>query len=78
LPRLGVPSTHVWVKSEGAGRASRAQSITPLPFLANVHIIPQIPEYKRICEQWNWYTSEAHAKHRNMHAPIQIIRHNIN
>ncbi|RWV89607.1 hypothetical protein GW17_00048238, partial [Ensete ventricosum] len=29
LPRLGAPSTHVWVKSEGAGRASRAQSITP-------------------------------------------------
>ncbi|RRT74437.1 hypothetical protein B296_00010178, partial [Ensete ventricosum] len=29
LPRLGAPSTHVWVKSEGAGRASWAQSITP-------------------------------------------------
>ncbi|RRT39392.1 hypothetical protein B296_00025608, partial [Ensete ventricosum] len=29
LPRLGAPSTHVWVKSEGAGKASRAQSIAP-------------------------------------------------
>ncbi|RZS11601.1 hypothetical protein BHM03_00042952, partial [Ensete ventricosum] len=28
-PHLGAPSTHVWVKSEGAGRASRALSITP-------------------------------------------------
>ncbi|RWW23578.1 hypothetical protein BHE74_00038422, partial [Ensete ventricosum] len=28
-PRLGAPSTHVWVKSEEVGRASRAQSITP-------------------------------------------------
>ncbi|RRT42069.1 hypothetical protein B296_00043370, partial [Ensete ventricosum] len=28
LPRLGAPSTHIWVKSKGADRASRAQSIT--------------------------------------------------
>ncbi|RWW63702.1 hypothetical protein BHE74_00029093, partial [Ensete ventricosum] len=29
LPRLGAPSTHVWVKSEGVGRTSQAQNITP-------------------------------------------------
>ncbi|RRT67896.1 hypothetical protein B296_00024041, partial [Ensete ventricosum] len=29
LPRLGAPSTHVWVKLEGADRASQALSIIP-------------------------------------------------
>ncbi|RZR95365.1 hypothetical protein BHM03_00024210, partial [Ensete ventricosum] len=30
LLRLGAPSTHVWVKSEGAGRAPRAQNSNSL------------------------------------------------
>ncbi|RRT58450.1 hypothetical protein B296_00018140, partial [Ensete ventricosum] len=29
LLRLGAPSTHIWVKSYGAGKASQALSITP-------------------------------------------------
>ncbi|RZS13911.1 hypothetical protein BHM03_00045551, partial [Ensete ventricosum] len=28
-PNLGAPSTHIWVKSSGADRASQALSITP-------------------------------------------------
>ncbi|RZR93330.1 hypothetical protein BHM03_00021810, partial [Ensete ventricosum] len=72
LLRLGAPSTHVWVKSEGAGRASRAQNSNSLNHFWQRFILSHKHRSTKGCVNNEiWYTSEAHAKQRNMHAPIQ-------
>ncbi|RWV95516.1 hypothetical protein GW17_00041852, partial [Ensete ventricosum] len=69
LPRLGAPSTHVWVKSVGAGRASRALSTIPFTIYGKGPELSHKHQSTKGHEQQNWHISEAHAEQRNIHVP---------
>ncbi|RWW14334.1 hypothetical protein GW17_00021897, partial [Ensete ventricosum] len=69
LPRLGAPSTHVWVKSVGANRALWALSIIPFTISGIGLELSHKYQSTKGHEQQNWHILEAYAKQRIIYVP---------
>ncbi|RWW46262.1 hypothetical protein BHE74_00047812, partial [Ensete ventricosum] len=61
--------THVWVKSVGAGRASRALTTIPFTISYKGPELSHKHQSTKGYEQQNWHISKAHAEQRNIHVP---------